>query len=274
MIASVPMSFVFLAAQAFAAARPTITAAPAVAQPHPWYVKAISDQVVNYCFFGGLCGMGMGGSDSNGGYTIVSAASFGDVSTVSYQDSYTETYVASTATTLYTTVPGNVVTIYGEASAAAEATIAQTFTSVYTTCAHACSPTPAAHNVMANIARIESYAHAVADAIVAPPQITQVLSKAYEDIMQHGYIHADKAVELASQARAGLKALQTDPAYSKQRQNLAANAAHIDFNRALAKATNSHKAGVARLLEEPSGKKAYDSVKNLGHQFIKEFLHQ
>lgn len=276
MIASISISLVVLAAQSLAAAAPAITAAPENAAPHPWYVKALSDEVVNYCFFGGLCGMGGGmGGDSGGdsGYSIV-----GGVSTVSYQDYYTETYVTNTATTIYTTIPGSVITIYG--AEGAQATNVADLTSVYTTCYPATTYTsvyPAAHtakHAVANIARIESYAHAIANAVVAPPQMTKALASAYEAIMQHGYIHADRAVELVSQASEGFKALQTDPAYEQQRKNLAAHATYVDFNKAIAKATQSHSAGVARLLAEPSGKEAYNSVKNLGQQFIKEFLHQ
>ena len=293
----------------------------AAATTHPWYVKAASQQIVNFCFFGGMMDGAMhGGGGGGGGYTTVGGAaptSLVSFSSVTDESGETATADSATSTTLYATVGGGDVTVYGDDPNAATApgdlpavpttnasvplasngTYATITTSSDNTDDDATStddstddssdmtatsasdflPTPSTtssvpHGLAGDVERLESYAHALANALIAPRQMTKLLANAYEAVEKHGFIHPTQAVQLLSQADHGLKALRTDPAYEKQRANLLAQPTPINYKKAASHAKAQHTGAVDNFLAQPEGHHAYSMAKSLGEKFIKDFV--
>lgn len=245
------------------------TPAPQHADAQPWYVKHASNQIVDFCCLGNMFG---------GGYSIFGNAPMASLSTISFSSLFTQTLNFNTATTLTTTIPGSVVTIFGSPNAPATTSTvsASTVTSVVVpaaTTAAVADVRPTERGFAGMIEEVERYAHAVAEAIVAPAEMTALLSSAADDIMKHGFIHATRAEAYITQASSALEALKTDPAYSAQSANLASQPTHINFEKAFEQAKQSHANGLSRFLAEPEARSVGAQFRKLATDFLNTFAH-
>lgn len=315
MIAAIVSSTLFLLAEAKAhSAQITAPAKNDAVQSRPWEVKAASDQIVNMCFWGMMWNGG-----NQGGYSTAAATQA--FSTISFSSEFSETYETDTATTLMTTIPGGVVTVYGsdtdsddagvltattdipvtlatavtltsdsDSDATATATAATdslddtdssspsttftdaSFTSIATPLTTAASTAPA--GFLKEVRMVESFAHELAEAIIAPSSMTALLQGAYKEVLERGFIHPTKAGELVNLASGAMKQLETDPAYSEQRRNLRAAPTPARFNlkNAMATFTRTHSAGLAKMTSVPEGRQAFHAAKHIAQQFVQELI--
>lgn len=284
-------------------------------QSRPWQVKAASDQIVNMCFWG----MMWNGAGQGGYSTAAATQAF---STVSFSSQFSETYETDTATTLMTTVPGGVVTVYGSdtdsddgiqtattdvpvtlatevtltsdsdaaTASATDSTVStdsldttnataptstsddSAFSSISISTPLTTSTAPA--GFLKEIRMVESFAHDLAEAIIAPSSMTALLEGAYKEVLERGFIHPTKAGELVNLASGAMKQLETDPAYSQKRRNLLAAPTPARFNlkNAMATFTRTHSAGLAKVTAVPEGRQAFHAAKHIAQQFVREFI--